>query len=74
MTLTDEERHKFSAYCQEEARSYAGLADSASKLPGGDALAMPMRRIAAAYAQVARHIESAEKQALSFGDGVPSSK
>lgn len=60
MTLTDEERRKFVTYCIEEARSYDALAKEAAKLSGGEFISMPMLRKAAAFAVVARHIESGE--------------
>lgn len=64
MTLTDEERRKFSAYCRHEAMSYDGLAKAAANLPGGEMMALPMRRNAAAYAFVARHLGSVETQTV----------
>jgi hypothetical protein len=64
VTLTEEERRKFAAYCQEEALSYFGLAEQAAKLPAGEIMALPMRRNAAAYALVARHLSATEEMTL----------
>lgn len=59
--LTVDERHKFSAYCEQEARSYGGLVEQAKTLPGGEMMAAPIARKAVAYALVARELRNVEE-------------
>lgn len=65
ISLTNEERATFSAYCQQEAMSYDALARQAETLPGGNVFAKHDRMLAAAYAIVAGRLHDVEQVTIS---------
>ncbi len=68
--LTDEERRKFSAYCEQEARAYSDLSKQLRMLPSGDAMARPIESKVAAFHIVACCVSQGEQvEILGGGDG-----
>lgn len=63
--LTDQERGRFAAWCEQQARDNNTLAEQAAKLGAmAELIAKPMRTKAAAFAIVARELRNTESQTI----------
>lgn len=67
MLLTDEERKKFAAWCELEAKGCDALAEQMAKLPVPADLVRMYRATAAAARHIARRLIDVEMQEVSGG-------